>query len=177
MAQVQPYIANFPSSVVELLSSLPAGSEFQEADLTLLVAIAAHGIGVPWERLVRNRPGVEPSPEVRAAISKMTALKRQPFITCDLWASTPKSWRIRSHLGRGLQTYTDRPMFGLQCRQVVYHLYNALVRGTIGIAKVGDEVDLIFYNRAYTSALVVSQEDFCRFLRRWFKFVATLSLE
>lgn len=34
-----------------------------------------------------------------------------------------------------------------------------------------------FYDRAYTSALIVSVGDFRRFLRRWFKCIDALSLE
>jgi hypothetical protein len=176
MAEVSLYLADFSGRLTRLLDSIEATSIGNECNLTQLVAVASHGIGVPWERLTATPQASEPCPGMREAMEKFKALKRQPFLKCELWAAAPASWRRRTHHRRDLQHYSDRPMYGWRCRQVVYHLRNALRRGTLAVVEAEDGVDLIFFDRVYSSALVVSVADFRRFLRRWFKFVEALSL-
>lgn len=177
MAIVELYINDLPRRLTHLLNSVSDHATLKERDLTLLLAIASQGILVPWERLTTSKRNIYTTPSYYQAVKTLKELQNQSFLKCPLWAAAPKSWRIRSQIGKDLTHFTDKAMYGLRCRQVLYQLSNALAHGNVALSPLPYTVDIIFYHYSYTTALAVSMQDFCIFLRKWFAFIESLSLE
>lgn len=186
MSEYRNFVQDFPKRCSKLLDRYEKTSRFAGLEVTMMIAIAAAGFTIPYERLRSNHP-FEDKKRYEKSAEMLEQLKKERFLSSRLTIGTDRTWcfgRLASHQGNPdswPEMHFPTPLKEKQkTSDVLYHLRNALAHGNIYTLK--NPIQTIIFlskkdkNSNIFNYLNVSPEDFCRFLHNWFNFIAQLDL-
>jgi len=191
------FVSDFPTRCQEILADYEPRARFLGRDVTHMLAIAAVGLNIPFERLREDASHVSKDREsYQVAKTQLSDLRRRRFLGSDLWGPQPGSWRY-GEIPNGEGTVEDwkhtcSPVCHTGGRvtgnggpftndTVLRSLRNALAHGNIftpGTEEIEDVVFLskINFRKEPYRVLVVSPADFREFLKRWFIFIRRIRM-
>ena len=192
MTNYNNFIQDFPTRCCEILDQYETDALSRGREVTLMLAMAASGFVVPFERLCpqEGSPYYDRRDYTKAA-SQFDRLCVKNFLNSELWKENVGSWSFDelSSVAEDPDGWSElqEPRTPLNSRKkvrdILEHLRNALAHGNIftfpkGVCNIQF---IIFLSRqSGTSAdfnfLCVSPQDFQKFLKKWFVFLKKLEL-
>lgn len=196
MSNFTDFVSDFPARCSDLLSTHEMEAVLQGREVTLMLALAASGFNIPFERLrpTATEDPVHPSgdrskfPQARARLDALLG-DDSFFIGSSLWGEGPKSW-----LAGKVQGSTDDPdswpnlafkpkrmTDKKTVKAVLSIIRNALAHGNIYTRGSDSAIEqLVFISRPIGAReynfIAVSPHDFRAFLFRWFDYLKTLHM-
>ena len=191
------FVSDFPERCQEILADYERRARFIGRDVTHMLAIAAVGLNIPFERLRDDVSHVSKDRErYQAAANQLADLRKQRFLGSDLWGQEPGSWEYGEiPNGEGTaEEWKERTHSvcksdgkvtgdsGLLTNDVVIRsLRNALAHGNIFTPGKEDIEDIIFLSKIHQRrepyrVFVVSPADFREFLKRWYFFIRKINM-
>lgn len=191
------FVSDFPARCQDVLADYERRARFLGRDVTHMLAVAAVGLNIPFERLREDGSHISKDRErYQVAADRLTELRKRRFLGSDLWGQDAGSWKygempdgegaveewkIRTHSA----CRTDGNVTGdgglLTNDVVITSIRNALAHGNIFTPGEANIVDIVFLSKVHPRRnpyriLVVSPADFREFLKRWFLFVHRLDM-
>lgn len=189
MSNYQDYIKDFPLRCREVLDRFREPSKLMEREVTFMLSIATTGFVVPFERL-RVDEYMNPNHQLAnprregGAMAHLIQLMDEPFLSSRLAAGTGDDWMYFKRpvcpddvpeAWEEMREARSRMKGNKQCKSVLKLIRNALAHGNI--FTTGHNIrQLVFLSNVYEhpglfNVLVVSPENFYRFLLNWFDFL------
>lgn len=186
MSEYKNFIKDFPSRCGDLLLTYEKRSRFHGREVTLMLSIASAGLTIPYERIRSYHPSGDSRRYVEAK-KMVDSLLKEKFLESVLAKENEGSWCrgvLNSHFGdpdSWPEMNSPIPLSAKEKnKEVLHHIRNALAHGNI--YTLGREISTIIFlsETGYQSGkfnyITSSPDDFCKFLRNWFKFIGQLNL-
>jgi hypothetical protein len=194
------FVSDFPERCQNILADYERRAVFIGREVTHMLAIAAVGLNIPFERLRNDVSHISKDRErYEAAQNQLADLRVKKFIESDLWGKEPGSWkygeipngegtaeewknRTQSVCQSDGKVTGDGGLLGLLTNDVVIRsLRNALAHGNIFTPGEREIEDIVFLSKIHQHrepyrVFVVSPPDFRRFLNRWFFFIQKIQI-
>lgn len=185
MSGYKNFIIDFPSRCNELLKQMQTDGRMAHRNVTSMLAIAAAGFVIPFERLKADHPGRDKDSYEEVA-SQLKQLQEAPFIGSTLWPNDRGSWLYgdvphpRLPPDEWPDLITPRFDFRPKTFKTLNIIRNALAHGNI-ITTGGTIRQIIFVsskNRERTEFhfVAVSPKDFLILLTNWFIFLGATNM-
>jgi len=194
MTAYRNFIVGFPVRCTEILTTFYDVAKANDREVTLMLAVAAAALIVPFERLRlsgrKKKPhasGDRDRPEFSKAKQCFENLLCQPFLGLALWPSDdPGSWQYGDVKKNRLTEDPDQwaPPDGescvtdkLLCRKLLTTIRNALAHGNIWVTPLEGQISRLIFvsvpeDSQTANLAAATPEDFRVLLESWVRFLA-----